>query len=63
MPWAEQETLTPAQVAQLKRADRGIEDARREWARLVRRFGISATARYYGVTPSALRQRVKRAEG
>lgn len=62
MPWQEPERLTEAQALRLRRIERRIEQDEREWARLVREFGISASARAYGITPSSMLKRVQRIE-
>jgi DNA-binding phage protein len=61
--------LNARDLAALQSADRRLEDAeddlieaRRAWAAVVRRLGISAVARELGVSRQAVRDRVLRIE-
>jgi negative regulator of sigma E activity len=62
MPWPEPKRLTEAQERRLRAAEARIAQSRRAWATTVRKLGISACARAYGVTPQSLLKRVQRAE-
>jgi hypothetical protein len=62
VPRPEQTRLTPDQARRLREAEAKIEGARRRWAAEVRRYGIAAAAREYGITSQALSERVRRIE-
>lgn len=62
--------LSPADVARLRKAMEGLEQAtrslgaaRRRYAKVVRALGLSAVARELGTTKQALAQRLRTIEG
>jgi hypothetical protein len=59
MPWAAPQKLTEAQEKRLRAAEARIQRDRLEWAKLVRSYGISASARAYGISPQAMLRRVQ----
>ena len=59
VPRMTQVELTEKQRRELRAADHAILEAKMKWAATVRRLGISACARTYGVTPSAMQARLK----
>jgi hypothetical protein len=62
VPGPPPQLLTSAQERELDRAAKGIDAAEQRWAATVRRLGVSACARYLGVTPQALQSRLRRIE-
>jgi hypothetical protein len=62
MPGSAQKQLTAAQARRLQRATARIDEARREWARLVREFGVAASARELGLSARSVSERVRRIE-
>jgi hypothetical protein len=62
MSRAEQKRLTPGQAERLRRAARKMDEARIEWARLVREFGVAASARTLGVSPRSVSARLRTVE-
>jgi DNA-binding MarR family transcriptional regulator len=60
VPGPAQQRLTPAQAKKLRAVMRRIEDGQREWALLVKAYGVSAVARELGITPQAVSARVKK---
>jgi methylphosphotriester-DNA--protein-cysteine methyltransferase len=67
---AEPQRLSRAQARRIAaveeridKAEARVQEARLEWARTVREFGISATARHYGITPQAVTSRLRAIEG
>ena len=62
MPWAEPEHLSEAQERRLRAAEARVRKDEALWARMVREYGISASARAYGITASSMLKRVQRIE-
>lgn len=62
MPWKEPERLTEAQEGRLRAAEARVAAEEARWAKMVRDFGISASARAYGISPQAMLKRVQRIE-
>ena len=63
VPGFPQRQLTREQRRRLQAASRAIEKAEREWAELAREYGYAPVAREIGLTPEAVRKRVKRILG
>jgi hypothetical protein len=59
MPWPAPQKLTEAQERRLRAAEARIQRDRLAWAKLVRSYGISASARAYGISPQAMLRRVQ----
>jgi hypothetical protein len=62
MPGPPQRHLTEEEADLLLTAEARILLSRKEWAAWVRKLGISACARFYGITPAALSGRVRAIE-
>jgi hypothetical protein len=48
--------------AKLKRAEEALEDARQEWATVVRSIGITTSAEYLGMSRQNVSERVRASE-
>jgi hypothetical protein len=62
MPWPKPETLTEAQERRLRAAEARVRKDEALWAKMVREYGVSASARSYGITASSMLKRVQRIE-
>jgi hypothetical protein len=62
MPWPQPERLTEAQERRLRAAEARVRRDEAAWAKMAREFGISASARAYGITASSMLKRVQRIE-
>jgi hypothetical protein len=62
MPWPQPERLTEAQERRLRAQEARVYKDEALWAKMVREYGVSASARSYGIQPSSMLKRVQRIE-
>jgi hypothetical protein len=62
MPGPKPKILSEEEIQELLEAEAAIPEARKRWAQLVRRLGISGVARFEGTTSSSVSGRVRAIE-